>query len=303
MISEVEIEEIYTRHLKKFFSGASDNLFQCFINAAMEVVFTIFNLPKNTYWPPEVTDKIRELLNVHQMYAWGQASQEQYLDSEKDLQRLSQEISSAWKAEPRMNALLQEMAAKVTFAAFDPAKELIQVFQAASETTASTLLWVVDSLLRYPNARNAIAHEESHKARDAFIKEVLRLYPPLPCVTRFCTQDVVMGSTKFQQGEFIIVSLVGIHCHPSYWTNPREFDPMRKEFVGNSFVKEAYIPFLSGPRSCGGMRLANLELKIALNVLLKYCEFSAFQLPVRLNYGVISRPGNLLDPYLKLRTT
>jgi cytochrome P450 len=97
------------------------------------------------------------------------------------------------------------------------------------------------------------------------------------------------------------LSLIGLHSHPAYWSNAQDFDPQRSEFREKSLDKRAYIPFLSGSRSCVGMRLAYQELFIALKIMLECIEFSDFNEPLKMSYGLTSKPSNHLEDYLTLR--
>jgi cytochrome P450 len=300
-INEKQIKEIYSKHLKKFFNSGSEDLFQCFIDAAMEVIFIVFALPPNTAWPTATLHQIRGLLNLQQATAWGYGPSSQFSIYQKQLEQLCNEIGHIWSQDAQMAQFLHSLKKKAGFSQFDPVKELVQVFQAASETTASTLLWTVECLLRHPGARLNLIKSGSEERRDLFTKEVLRLFPPLPFVTRVCVQDFEQEKFNFKQGEVILVSIIGLHCHPTYWSSPVEFNTERPEFLNNSFQKSAYIPFLSGPRSCGGMRLANQELHSALDAILHLCKFGEYQEAVKIDYGITSRPGNRLEKYLSMR--
>jgi len=301
-LDDQKIEEIYLRHLKNFFTSQSDDLFQALTDAAMEVIFLVFNLPAQTAWPSSILNQVRENLCLQQFLVWGNESQDQFSEQETKLQFLCHEIINAWAAEEGMSSFIASLQDKLGSAEVDIAKELIQVFQAASETTASTLLWSIDCLLRYPEIRKRLINDDKTVTPDLFLKEVLRLFPPLPFVTRSCSQETQVDGLLFKRDEVILISLIGLHTHPLYWSEPLAFKPDRSEFVNNSFNKSAYIPFLSGPRACGGMRLATQEILVALKVILNLCDFEPTSEPLTITYGVTSRPGAQLTPYLKLRT-
>jgi cytochrome P450 len=50
--------------------------------------------------------------------------------------------------------------------------------------------------------------------------------------------------------------------------NPDHFDCARPEFVEDSYDRRAFIPFSSGIRSCGGAKLARLELSEGLKAFI-----------------------------------
>lgn len=68
----------------------------------------------------------------------------------------------------------------------------------------------------------------------------------------------------------VIISIIGVHHHPDYWHDPGRFDPPRSEFMKNTYDSRAFIPFASGPRSCGGAKHARLELTEGLKAFLEH---------------------------------
>lgn len=79
-----------------------------------------------------------------------------------------------------------------------------------------------------------------------------------------------------QEGTSIIIPVAAIHRDPKYFPNPNEFQPERfdDEMVANkNFIEMPYIPFGDGPRICIGLRLAKLQIKIGLVLLLQKFHF------------------------------
>ena len=60
-----------------------------------------------------------------------------------------------------------------------------------------------------------------------------------------------------------------LHRDPDLWDNPENFSPETKE-KNDAF---AFLPFGAGPRQCIGMRLALLEIKIALMKIMQRFKF------------------------------
>jgi len=70
-------------------------------------------------------------------------------------------------------------------------------------------------------------------------------------------------------GMVVSVPVERIHYDPKYYPNPEKFDPERFSAANNSNRNQsAYLPFGIGPRNCIGMRLAIVELKVALSYLI-----------------------------------
>lgn len=81
-----------------------------------------------------------------------------------------------------------------------------------------------------------------------------------------------------REGESIIIPVAAIHRDPKHFPHPNEFQPERfnGEMIANkSFVP--YFPFGEGPRFCIGMRLAKLQIKIGLVLLLQKFRFELDQ--------------------------
>lgn len=79
-----------------------------------------------------------------------------------------------------------------------------------------------------------------------------------------------------EEGTSIIIPVAAIHRDPKYFPDPNEFRPERfdDERVANkNFIEMPYIPFGDGPRICIGLRLAKLQIKIGLVLLLQKFHF------------------------------
>nr|UUB32718.1 cytochrome P450 CYP4EX1 [Dendroctonus valens] len=97
---------------------------------------------------------------------------------------------------------------------------------------------------------------------DRCIKESLRLYPPVPTISRLTSEDI---NTKFgviPEGVGLLIHIYDLHRNPKFWPNPDVFDPSRhlpENCIGRHPF--AYIPFSAGPRNCIGQKYAMLEIK------------------------------------------
>ncbi|XP_070173790.1 cytochrome P450 3A11-like [Littorina saxatilis] len=106
---------------------------------------------------------------------------------------------------------------------------------------------------------------------DMCLSEAMRMYPPGFLLVRKCTEDVeVAGGYHVTKGMDIMIPVVNIHMDPDHWPEPEKFDPER--FTPEERAKRhpfAYLPFGQGPRNCIGMRLAQLEIRMAIASLLR----------------------------------
>ncbi|CAN6200197.1 unnamed protein product [Urochloa humidicola] len=160
---------------------------------------------------------------------------------------------------------------------------ILDVFAASSETSATTLQWIMAELMRNPRVmRKAqdevrrvlqgqeIVTEESLSVLHYLplvVKEALRLHPPATLILRECRSSCRVLGFDVPVGAMVLVNAWAISRDPSYWDAPEEFIPERFEnseidFKGTDFE---FIPFGAGRRMCPGIGfgLANIELPLA----------------------------------------
>jgi cytochrome P450 family 3 subfamily A len=96
--------------------------------------------------------------------------------------------------------------------------------------------------------------------------ESLRLYPPATSLERVASEDYVLGNTgiKIKKGQLIHFPTYAIHRDPENFPEPNSFKPERFLPENRTHHPYAHLPFGAGPRNCVGMRLALLEVKLAL---------------------------------------
>lgn len=158
---------------------------------------------------------------------------------------------------------------------------------AGQETTSNLLVWTL-ILLSTHRDWQARAREEvlqtfgnnppsleglNHlKTVNMILYEVLRMYPPVPLVPRMVYKDAKLGELSLPAGTLLSFQLICIHRDKELWgEDAEEFRPDRfsggisKATKGNY----AFFPFGWGPRICIGEKLAMIEAKIALSMILQ----------------------------------
>jgi cytochrome P450 len=158
--------------------------------------------------------------------------------------------------------------------------EAAVLLMAGHETTANTLAWTWYILSQVPEVE-ARLHEEVDRVLGgrlptladvpklvytrAVFEEVLRLYPPVPLLTREAVQDEKFHTCHIPKESMIVVCPWLLHRHRLIWHKPDHFIPDR--FLPGGFrptSKFAYIPFSVGPRVCTGMAFGLTEAILSI---------------------------------------
>lgn len=154
--------------------------------------------------------------------------------------------------------------------------DLITLMLAGHETTATTLAWIFDLLLRHPDALRRVRAEAIGGGEDfttAVIDETLRIRPPAPFTARVAAQPFPIGGYCLDAGTRIVVHIIAINRNPQTYAQPNQFRPER--FLGSRPQTYAWIPFGGGIKRCLGASFSMRELITVLHTLLREGEFSA----------------------------
>ncbi len=167
--------------------------------------------------------------------------------------------------------------------------EVMTIFLAGHETTASLLGWSIYLLSKHPQVESRVraelqqtlagrapTYEETNKLtfmRQMF-DEALRLYPPAWMFARILAQEDKLGGYTLPPKAVILVSPYVTQRLPAYWDAPEQFKPERftAEQV-NARPRYAYFPFGGGPRQCIGMPFALMEAPLILAMLMQAFTF------------------------------
>lgn len=167
---------------------------------------------------------------------------------------------------------------------------LLTFLLAGHETTARALSWALYLVSQSPEweARlldevRAIAGEGAIEAKHVdklqltamFIKETMRVYPPISSMVRVAARGCDLGGAKVKAGGLIIIPIYAIHRHRRLWDDPARFDPER--FRPEREAKHAryqYMPFGAGPRICIGASFAQIEAVVMLAAFVRAARFS-----------------------------
>ncbi|KAJ7311001.1 cytochrome P450 [Mycena albidolilacea] len=192
---------------------------------------------------------------------------------------------------------------------------------AGHETTANTLAFSLLELARNPEFQEKLREEvntrqgnvvyDSLPLLNAFIKEILRVYPAAALRERVALKDEIVTLSKeivtttghritqipIRKGDQVVLALASYQRLPSLWGDDADsFNPYRwiegKVHQGEAIGPYAnLLSFFGGPHVCPGWRFAVLEMQVILSELIP--KFS-FTLPVNDNIRV--KLSNTLQP-------
>ena len=160
--------------------------------------------------------------------------------------------------------------------------EIIVLFMAGHETTANVLAWAwyligsspdvekklhaeIDTVL----AGNLPRFDDVNKLvyTRAILDETMRLYPPVPILSRQAKSEDVIRGKKIPKGSLVLIVPWLIQRHKLYWDKPDHFIPERFMPGAKKPEKFSYLPFSAGPRVCLGKSFGITESVLAIAIL------------------------------------
>jgi cytochrome P450 len=155
--------------------------------------------------------------------------------------------------------------------------ELITLVLAGHETTAHSLAWAFERLLRTPHAyarlREEVRSGGGEDYIEATIHEAMRSRPVIPIVGRRVGVPWRLGSWRLPAGAPVLVSVLLLHHRADLYPRPGEFRPER--FLGVKPGTYTWIPFGGGIRRCLGATLAMAEQRVVLRAVARRTDLEA----------------------------
>lgn len=173
--------------------------------------------------------------------------------------------------------------------------ELATLLAAGHETTATTLAWAIERLRRHPDVLSTVTNDVdagSDVWLQATIHETLRTRPVIDGVVRRVVAETYdLGPWVLPHDHAIFISASAAQQDPERFEHPHLFDPQR--FLGEAPDPLSWIPFGGGTRRCIGAAFANMELTVALRIILQQFEIEPTTAPdeSRRFRGVAYAPG------------
>ncbi|KAF0538640.1 cytochrome P450 [Gigaspora margarita] len=167
------------------------------------------------------------------------------------------------------------------------------ILLAGHETTSITLSWALYFLAKNPKYQDQLRDEiikafpdQNHqptldeidqlKYLECIFKETLRIIPPL--IHRITTKDEVLNDYIVPKGTRLQISINSTHHDPLIWgENVEEFVPSRWFDPELKITNYKFLPFGAGYKLCIGWRVASLEFKSLLIVLIRNLKFNVVE--------------------------
>jgi cytochrome P450 len=156
--------------------------------------------------------------------------------------------------------------------------ELLTLVLAGHETTANSLAWAFERLLRHPVAYDRLrdvarSDDDPDGYLEATIHETMRSRPVIPIIGRRVTVPWQLGEYRMPANSSILMSILLLHHREDVYPDPFAFRPER--YVGRKPGTYTWIPFGGGIRRCLGAALAMAEQRVVLAAIARRADLEA----------------------------
>jgi cytochrome P450 len=155
--------------------------------------------------------------------------------------------------------------------------ELMSLVLAGHETTANSLAWTFERLMRNPEVygrlRDRVRGSGGAEYVEATIHESMRVRPVIPMIVRMVMRPWRLGAYVLPARTPVAVSILGMHHRDDVYPRPQDFAPER--FLGRKPGTYTWIPFGGGIRRCLGATLAMAEQRVVLEAIARRADLEA----------------------------
>ena len=156
--------------------------------------------------------------------------------------------------------------------------ELLTLVLAGHETTANSLAWTWERLVRTPAAydrlRDAVRSDQGAADHvEAAITEGMRSRPVIPIIGRRVAVPWRLGPYAVPAGTPVTMSILLLHHRDDVYPDPFAFKPDR--WLGRKPGTYEWIPFGGGIRRCLGAALAMAEQRVVLDAMVRRVDLEA----------------------------
>jgi cytochrome P450 len=171
--------------------------------------------------------------------------------------------------------------------------ELKTLIMGGHEAVAGWINWCLFVFCKHPDVQELV-HQDimKHVANEtceidfdtidqmvyynAFLQEVLRLYPPTGQIVRVALKPESILGVHIPKDTSVQIPNFLIHRHPKYWPDAEKFLPERwisPTDEEKERRRSAYMPFGQGPRFCIGRQFVTMEVSLSLAYLVRAFRF------------------------------
>jgi len=156
--------------------------------------------------------------------------------------------------------------------------ELLTLVLAGHETTANSLAWTWERLVRTPAAyerlRDAVRSDtQASDHVEAVITEGMRSRPVIPIIGRRVAVPWRLGAYAAPAGTPVAISILLLHHRDDLYPQPFAFKPER--WLSRKPGTYEWIPFGGGIRRCLGAALAMAEQRVVLEAMVRRLDLRA----------------------------
>ncbi|HXR30065.1 MAG TPA: cytochrome P450 [Solirubrobacterales bacterium] len=156
--------------------------------------------------------------------------------------------------------------------------ELLTLVLAGHETTANSLAWAWERLVRNPEAHEALREavrngEGAEDQVEATIIESMRSRPVVPFIGRRVMKPWRLGPYGVAADTPVGMSILLVHHREDLYPEPFEFRPER--WLDRKPGTYEWIPFGGGIRRCLGAALAMAEMRVVLEATARRLDLEA----------------------------
>jgi cytochrome P450 len=207
-------------------------------------------------------------------------------ERQRELLECARYFGTLWKErinqEPR-NDLLSMMAHSEATRDMDPKNflgNLILLIVGGNDTTRNTLSGSVYALSKNPDQYSKL--RERPELLDSFVPEVIRWQTPLAHMRRTALQDIEFRGKQIKKGDKVVMW---------YVSGNRDEDVIDRpyDFIIDRARPRTHISFGFGIHRCVGLRLAELQLKIIWEEILRRFD----------NIEVVEEPKRVYSSFVK----
>ncbi len=168
---------------------------------------------------------------------------------------------------------------------------LVDDFADAGKKLRTEILTTIPCAATHDSSSLTFAEVQKLDYAGMVIKETLRLYPPIPIVSREAKEDDYFGDFKVKKGSSVIIPIIAMHRNPKYWEHPNSFIPERFLPENEAKIDDGmYLPFMHGGRKCSGHAFVDME---ARTIIAKF--LSLFKVVI------LNKVDNKIEPGITLK--